>query len=56
MSQSPTPVLRFPVPARLPLEASFDGGRLTSAGGLPWLDQAEAVLAVCATFAGLIPE
>ena len=41
MSQSATPIFRFSVPAALPLEASFDGGRLTSDGGLPWLEQAE---------------
>ena len=41
MPQSATPSLCFPVPAALPLEASFDGGRLTSDGGLPWLEQAE---------------
>jgi hypothetical protein len=56
MSQSPTPVVRFPVSASLPLEASFDGGRLTSDGGLPWLDQAERVLGLCATFAAGLPE
>ena len=37
MPQSATPVDRFAVPASLPLEATFDGGRLTSDGGLPWL-------------------
>jgi hypothetical protein len=56
MSQSATPVFRFDVPAPVPLEASFDGGRLTSDGGLPWLDRAEAVLSVCATVAAVIPE
>ena len=56
MPQSATPVVRFPVPAPLPLEASFDGGRLTSDGGLPWLDRAEAALGVCAAFAGCVPD
>lgn len=56
MSQSPTAVIRFPVPTALPLEASFDGGRLTSDGGLPWLERAESALGVCATFAAVIPE
>jgi hypothetical protein len=56
MSQSATPVYRFAVPAALPLEASFDGGRLTSDGGLPWLDQAESMLGVCAAFAAVIPD
>jgi hypothetical protein len=56
MSQSATPVFRFAGPGPLPLEASFDGGRLTSDGGLPWLDQAEASLGLCAAFATVIPE
>jgi hypothetical protein len=56
MSQSATPVLRFAVPAPLSLEASFDGGRLTSDGGLPWLDQADTALGLCAAFAAAIPE
>ena len=56
MSQSAIPVLRFPVPTALPLEASFDGGRLTSDGGLPWLEQVEAALALCPAFAAVIPE
>ena len=56
MPQSATPQFRFPVSARLPLEASFDGGRLTSDGGLPWLAQAETRVGVCAAFAARIPE
>jgi hypothetical protein len=56
MVQSATPTFRFPVSASLPVEASFDGGRLTSDGGLPWLEQAESVLAVCAALAACIPE
>jgi Transposase DDE domain group 1 len=56
MPQSATPVSRFAVPAPLPLEVSFDGGRLTSDGGLPWLAQAEAALGLCAAFAAVIPE
>src|SRR5688500_6017848 len=56
MPQSATPAFRFAVPAPLPLEASFDGGRLTSDGGLPWLDRAESVVGVCAAFAACIPD
>jgi hypothetical protein len=56
MSQSATPIFRFAGSAPLPLEASFDGGRVTSDGGLPWLERAEAVLSVCATIAAVIPE
>jgi hypothetical protein len=56
MSQSATPVYRFSGSNPLPLEASFDGGRLTSDGGLPWLEQADAALGLCASFAAAIPE
>jgi len=56
MAQSATAATRFAVPAPLPLEASFDGGRLTSDGGLPWVGEAEAVLGVCAALAADVPE
>jgi hypothetical protein len=56
MPQSATAILRFPGSAALPLEVSFDGGRLTSDGGLPWLEQAETALGVCAAFAAVIPD
>ena len=56
MPQSATAAFRFAVPAALPLEATFDGGRLTSDGGLPWLGEAEAALGVCAAFAACVPE
>jgi hypothetical protein len=56
MPQSATPVYHFAMPTALPLEASFDGGRLTSDGGLPWLERAETTLGVCAAFAASIPE
>jgi hypothetical protein len=56
MSQSATPRFRFAVPAALPLEASFDGGRVTSDGGLPWLERADATLGLCASVAAAIPE
>jgi hypothetical protein len=38
------------------LEARFDGGRLTSDGGLPWLEAAEAALELCGAFAAAIPD
>ncbi len=41
---------------RVALEARFDGGRLTSDGGLPWLGEAEATLGLCAAFGALVPE
>jgi len=35
--QSATPTYTFATSTALALEATFDGGRLTSDGGLPWL-------------------
>jgi hypothetical protein len=34
----------------------FDGGQVTSDGGLPWVARAEAALGVCAALAGCVPE
>jgi hypothetical protein len=34
----------------------FDGGQLTSDGGLPWVVQAEQALGVCAALAAEVPE
>jgi hypothetical protein len=58
MPQSATAAapLRFAPPAPLPLEAAFDGGRLTSDGGLPWVGEAEAVVGVCRALAAAVPE
>lgn len=44
------------VPAPLRLEAAFDGGRLTSDGGLPWLGEADAALGLCGALAAAVPE
>src|SRR6266516_1807698 len=38
------------------LLARFDGGQVTSDGGLPWVARAEAALGVCAALAGCVPE
>jgi hypothetical protein len=56
MPQSATPAIRVAVPASLPLEATFDGGRLTTDGGLPWLSEAEATLGICTAYAACVPE
>lgn len=56
MSQSTINSLRFDTPTALPLETAFDGGRLTSDGGLPWLQLAESQLGLCAAFAAEVPE
>jgi hypothetical protein len=46
----------FATPTPLPLHAAFDGGRLTSDGGLPWLAEADATLGLCALIASFVPE
>jgi hypothetical protein len=39
VSQSATAPLRFALPAPLPVEADFCGERLTSDGGLVWVEE-----------------
>jgi hypothetical protein len=46
----------FEKPWSLPLHAAFDGGRLTSDGGLPWLAEADTALGLCALVAAFVPE
>jgi hypothetical protein len=48
--------MRFETPAKLALEAAFDGGRLTSDGGLTWLAEVDKELGVCQAMAEHIPE
>ncbi len=55
-NNSATSTFTFATQTPLPLNATFDGGRLTSDGGLPWLAQADEDLGLSATFARLIPE
>jgi hypothetical protein len=40
----------------LPLEAAFDGGRLTSDGGLCWLAEVDRELAICEAIAEHVPD
>lgn len=56
MAQSTTTSQRFDTRAGVPLVAAFDGGRLTSDGGLPWLAEADTALDLCARLARCIPE
>jgi Transposase DDE domain group 1 len=56
LSESTIAPLRFDTPTGVPLEAAFDGGRLTSDGGLPWLAEADQALGLCAALAGCIRE
>jgi DDE family transposase len=55
VSDSATPRYDFAT-VPLPLAAAFDGGRLTSDGGLPWLATADTELGLCEALAAVIPE
>lgn len=46
----------FDTPTALALEAAFDGGRITSDGGLAFLDQAESEIGACEAIATEVPE
>jgi Transposase DDE domain group 1 len=56
MTHSATGRQRFTTTAGLRLRATFDAGRLTSDGGLPWLAEADQDLGLCAALAGCVPE
>ncbi|MDP8949442.1 MAG: IS1380 family transposase [Actinomycetota bacterium] len=56
MQDSATIRLRFQTPTPLPLEAAFDGGRITSDGGLLWLAEADRDLGLCEAVAEHVPE
>lgn len=51
-----TPTTYFDTCAGLMLEVAFDGGKLTSDGGLPWLSMVDGELGVCAALAAHVPE
>ena len=55
-SQSATLAYQFATASALALEATFDGGRLTSDGGLPWLAEAEGEIGLCQALAACVPE
>jgi len=56
MLQSTPDQVTFGTRAGVPLVAAFDGGRLTSDGGLPWVAEADTALHLCATLARQIPD
>ena len=56
MVESVTPRVVFAGTGSLGLWASFDGGRVTSDGGLPWLAEADRALGLCDTMAACVPE
>lgn len=51
-----TPSYQFATRADVPLHVTFDGGLLTSDGGLPWLVEADRQLGICATFAACLKD
>ncbi len=53
---SATSAYMFATATPLALHAAFDGGRLTSDGGLPWLAEADTALGLCALVASFVPE
>jgi hypothetical protein len=56
MQDCATPKIRFETPTPLALEAAFDGGRLTSDGGLSWLAKMDAEMGLCQIISECIPE
>jgi hypothetical protein len=51
-----TQKMRFETQSALALEAAFDGGRITSDGGLLWLAEADSELGLCEALASCVPE
>jgi hypothetical protein len=56
LHHSATSSYRFATSTPLPLLATFDGGRITSDGGLPLLAEADTALHLSARFAACIPD
>ena len=56
MSDCATSKIRFETPTPLALEAAFDGGRLTSDGGLGWLAKMDSEMGLCRTISECVPE
>ncbi len=56
MSDCATRKIRFETPTPVALEATFDGGKLTSDGGLTWLSEANSRLGLCEAISECVPE
>lgn len=56
MTDCATTGMRFDTPTNLALEATFDGGKLTSDGGLAWLAEVDQQLGLCEAIAAHVPE
>ena len=56
MQDCATQPMRFDTQTALALEAAFDGGRLTSDGGLVWLSEMDEELGLCERISEHVPE
>jgi hypothetical protein len=56
MTDCATQKMRFETEACLPLEAAFDGGRITSDGGLLWLEKMDEEFGLCEAISECVPE
>jgi Transposase DDE domain group 1 len=56
MDDCATQTMRFETEGSLALEAAFDGGRLTSDGGLLWLARVDEELGLCEAISEYVPE
>src|SRR5215212_5900237 len=56
MSDCAAQTMRFETESALALEAAFDGGRLTSDGGLLWLSEVDSELGLCEAISEGVPE
>jgi hypothetical protein len=56
MKDCATQTLRFETEAALALEAAFDGGRITSDGGLLWLQKMDSEMGLCKALSECVPQ
>ena len=56
MNDCVTKKMCFETEAALALEAAFDGGRITSDGGLPWLSKMDSEMGLCEAISEHVPE
>lgn len=56
MDDCATTKIRFDTSTQLALEAAFDGGRITTDGGLTWLERTDSEIGLCMAIAAHLPE
>ena len=56
MQDCATTTMRFDTQTALVLEAAFDGGRITSDGGLVWLSRMDSEMGLCEAISECVPE